>query len=129
MDLYRDNILDHYQNPRNWGSLTGSAVKVSHNNPSCGDSITVSLKLDSGKIADIKFTGNGCAISMASASMLTEYIMGKSVTDALVVKREDVEKLLGTKLTLARLKCALLPLETIRQALVESAKTRLPKPS
>jgi len=118
MDLYRDNILDHFRNPRNYGTLAGSATRVSQNNPSCGDSITINIDLSQkGKIRAVSFTGTGCAISVASASMLTEFIKGKTSTEVLALQKEDVERLLGLKLTLARIKCALLPLETIHQAL------------
>ena len=119
MDLARDNFLDHFRNPRNYGQLRGAAIRVSQNNPSCGDAITINLDLsENGKIVRaVSFTGTGCAISVASASMLTEYIKGKTTPEILAIQKEDVERLLGIKLTLARIKCALLPLETIHQAL------------
>ena len=82
-DLYREVILDHYKNPRHAGRITGEdAVEVELQNPTCGDEIRISLRLDGGRIADVRFEGRGCSISMASASMMTEALRGKTLDQA-----------------------------------------------
>lgn len=123
-NLYRENILDHYKHPRNFGPLSDAKTSFSLNNPLCGDTIKISLKFNphkktanSSAVEQIRFEGVGCAISIASASMLTEFVQGKSIRHVLQLDKDDVLKLLGITLTPTRLKCALLPLETIHKAL------------
>lgn len=121
---YRENILDHYKNPRNFGKLHKPTAGFKMFNSACGDVISMEVKIDTtpssgNKIADIKFQGEGCAVSMASASLLTTYAKGKKITDILSLGTEDVLKLLGIILTPSRLKCALLPLETLQKTLLE----------
>lgn len=121
MDLYRETILDHYKNPRNFGHLTGAHVTSEEINVSCGDRIGIEIVFSSkgkkGKvIKDIRFNGEGCAINQASASMLTEKVIGMDVLDVMKLSLKDVEKLLGTTLTPSRVKCAILPLEAIQKA-------------
>jgi nitrogen fixation NifU-like protein len=82
MDLYREEILDHYKHPRHFGDLKDFETKDSDRNSSCGDSLEMGVKVKNGKIIDVKFSGLGCAISMAAASMLTEMLLGKTVTQA-----------------------------------------------
>jgi nitrogen fixation protein NifU and related proteins len=123
MDLYRDIILDHYKNPRNFGKLD-HPDHVSHgSNASCGDQIEIQVKILNSKlktekkISEIKFHGVGCAISMAVASMLTEYAKTHDLKSILKLKRGDVEKMLGTTLTISRVKCGLLPLEVLQEVI------------
>jgi len=119
MDLYRENILDHYKHPRNFGHLEGAFVTSEEINVSCGDRIVIDVRLKQGKtptIEEIRFSGEGCAINQASASMLTEKVTGMNVVDVLNLTLADVEALLGTQLTPSRVKCALLPLEAIHKA-------------
>ncbi len=119
MDLYRENILDHYKHPRNFGHLEGAFVTSEEINVSCGDRIAIEVRLRRGKtpvIEEIRFNGEGCAINQASASMLTEKVTGMKVADVLNLTLTDVEALLGTRLTPSRVKCALLPLEAIHKA-------------
>ena len=78
-DIYREIILDHYRNPRNKGRLPNADVSIHDSNPLCGDEIDIHLKVEEEKVKEIKFEGRGCAISQASASMLTEMIVGKSL--------------------------------------------------
>jgi len=122
MDLYRDNILDHYRNPRNFGKIENPDFQAEENNPLCGDKIKMEIKLLTTHyplqtIQDIKFSGVGCAISMASASMLTEKVKGKSIAEIKNLKSEDILEMLGVTLTPTRLKCALLPLEVLHKAI------------
>lgn len=116
MDIYRETILDHYKNPRNFGRLVSPTAHTEEINISCGDRIIVDVLVESGHVTDIRFIGEGCAIHQASASMLTEKVKGMDVSQVLALAREDVEALLGTSLTPSRIKCALLPLEAIQKA-------------
>ena len=117
-DLYRDEILEHYREPHNFGTLDEPDATYEGNNPLCGDRITMMLTLDdAGKISDVAFSGRGCAISQASASLLTDEIRGRSVEEVEVMKNQDILDLLGIEISPARLKCALLSLDTLQHAL------------
>lgn len=120
MDIYREEILEHWRSPQNWGVITQPDVVVEQVNPLCGDEITLYFKIEGGKVADVSFFGSGCAISIASASLLSEMIKGKKVRVLSKLTGEDVLKLLGaSKSNLgfppARLKCAFLALEALRK--------------
>ena len=117
-DLYRDEILEHYRHPHNFGTLDEPDVRHEMANPLCGDRITMMLGIsDEGTIDEVAFTGRGCAISQASASMLTDQIRGMSLADVAQLDRENVLDNLGIEISPARLKCALLSLQTLRSAL------------
>ncbi|CAN5814663.1 SUF system NifU family Fe-S cluster assembly protein [soil metagenome] len=119
-DLYRDEILEHYRNPHNFGTLASPDAVSEGANPLCGDRITLMLGIsDEGTIEEVAFTGRGCAISHASASMLTDEIRGKPLDEISRLGREEVLESLGIEISPARLKCALLSLQTLRSALVE----------
>ena len=114
-DLYRENILDHYQNPRNYGSLDDPDISYEDDNPMCGDVIRIDVKLDEeNRISQVSFSGEGCAISTASASMLTEKVLGKTVDAVKQIGKEDILDMLGIQLGPVRLKCALLPLKVLK---------------
>lgn len=120
--LYRDLILDHYRNPQNFGTLPDADATHEEDNPFCGDHIGMQVKVRSQKskvksIVNIRFHGEGCAISTACASMLTEKVLGMTLENAKKLKKEDVLELLGIELTPTRLKCALLPLEVLQKTL------------
>ena len=116
-DLYRDEILEHYRNPHNFGILESPTTAKEGANPLCGDRITLMLGInDSGTIEDVAFTGRGCAISQASASMLTDEIKGKPLTEIANLGKQDVLENLGIEISPARMKCAMLSLETLREA-------------
>ena len=116
-DLYRDEILEHYRNPHNFGILESPTTAKEGANPLCGDRITLMLGIDEeGKIADVAFTGRGCAISQASASMLTDEIKGKTLDEISHMGSKDVLDNLGIEISPARMKCAMLSLETLREA-------------
>jgi len=121
-DLYRDYILEHYRRPHNFGILDDANAQHEGANPLCGDRITMQLRLSGGKIAAVGFTGRGCAISQASASLLTDEIKGKSVDDAEKLNADSVLELLGIEVSPARLKCALLSLDTLQHALHDTGK-------
>lgn len=114
-DLYRENILDHYQNPRNYGTLEHPDISYEDDNPLCGDVIKIELTLDDeDRIIQVGFTGEGCAISQASASMLTEEILGRTLDDVKQISKEDVLDMLGIQLGPVRIKCALLSLKVLK---------------
>ena len=116
MDLYGEIILDHYKNPRHKGSLKNPDLSAEGQNPLCGDGIRIDIKINAkGKIEDIYFDGQGCAISQASASMLTEKILGKNKKDIQKLKNKDILQMLNIPLSPSRIKCALLPLEVLKK--------------
>ena len=117
-DLYRDEILEHYRHPHNFGTLEQPDVVQEGSNPLCGDRLTLMLQVDEGGvIRDVAFTGRGCAISQASASMLTDRIRGLTLDDVARIGRADVLDDLGIEISPARLKCALLSIDTLRRSL------------
>jgi len=120
-DLYRDYILEHYHRPHNFGVLEAPTVSYEGNNPLCGDRLTMMLGIEDGVVKEVAFTGRGCAISQASASLLTDEIRGKTVEEVEKMTPEDVLELLGVEISPARLKCALLSLDTVAHALAEGA--------
>ena len=123
-DLYRDYILEHYRRPHNFGVLEDANASHEGSNPLCGDRITLQLRLSGGQIAGVGFTGRGCAISQASASLLTDEVKGKSIETAARMTSTDVLDLLGIEISPARLKCALLSLETLQHALGDAAPAK-----
>ena len=116
-DLYRDYILEHYRRPHNFGVLDNATTTQEGANPLCGDRITLQLRVSEGQIAGVGFTGRGCAISQASTSLLTDEIKGKAVDAASGITAGDVLEMLGIEISPARMKCALLSLETLHGAL------------
>ncbi len=123
-DLYRDEILEHYRRPHNFGKLQHPDVSYEGANPLCGDRLTMMLDLDeSGTVTDVAFTGRGCAISQASASMLTDTLRGRSTEELGRLAKDDVLELLGIEISPARLKCALLSLDTLQHAIAERSAT------
>lgn len=113
-DIYREVILDHYRHPRNFGKLEKPDIRVKDANPLCGDVIELTLKVQDSRIEDVKFNGQGCAISQAAASMLTEAIKGKTVEEAKAFGKDDMLKALGIEVGPTRIKCALLALKTLK---------------
>lgn len=117
-DLYREEILEHYRRPHNFGTLEEPDAVHEGSNPLCGDRITMMLALSpEGLVTDVAFTGRGCAISQASASLLTDQVRGRPIADLETMAGQEVIELLGIDISPARLKCALLSLETLQQAL------------
>ncbi|HLR61340.1 MAG TPA: SUF system NifU family Fe-S cluster assembly protein [Lentibacillus sp.] len=135
--LYRQVIMDHYKNPRNKGSVDGDALAVDMNNPTCGDRIQLQLQVEDGVVQDAKFTGEGCSISMSSASMMTQAVKGKKLDDALNMSKAfsdmmlgedvdtegldmgDVEALQGVSQFPARIKCATLAWKAMEKGVQE----------
>ena len=113
-EMYRENILDHYRHPRHHGTIENPDVSYEDGNPLCGDRLRMDFKLEDGRIADVAFSGHGCSISQASASMLCEKIAGQSLEEAKKLSKDDVLEMLGIELGPVRLKCALLALKTMK---------------
>ena len=118
--LYAEDILDHYKHPRNFGQLDHPDIHVEASNPLCGDRLAMDLRVKDGVVEDVAFSGQGCAISQASASMLTEEIVGRRVEDLADTTREDILDMLGVEVSYARMKCATLSLGLLRLALAEA---------
>lgn len=127
-DMYQEKILEHYRKPRNSGHLPNADRSGTESNPLCGDKITMELKLDpsSSKVEDIKFSGDGCAISVACASMLTIEVKGKALKVVGDLKQADIEKLAGVPLSPVRIKCAMTGLVALQHAI--SNGSQVPKP-
>jgi nitrogen fixation NifU-like protein len=127
--LYRENILDHYKNPRNYGEIEDADAEAEGMNPLCGDEVTITVAFadDGDTIEDVKFSGRGCAISQAATSMLTELVKGRSASEVATLPREDLLDEVGVPLTPVRLKCAILGLSTLRLALHKEKGTPLPE--
>ena len=115
--MYKENIIDHYKNPHNHGTIENADIKFTENNPLCGDVITVTLKVNDHKVDDIKFMGQGCAISTAATSMLTEEIKGKQIEEVKKVSRDDVVEMLGIEIGPVRTKCAVLGLVAVKEGI------------
>jgi nitrogen fixation NifU-like protein len=108
-DMYRQQILDHYKNPRNYGDLEDPDISHTGENPMCGDTITVDVSLDDEeRIKRVAFSGEGCAISQASASMLSERLQGMTLDELDAMDRDDVIDMLGVDISPMRVKCAVL---------------------
>ncbi len=117
MDYYREEILDHYKNPRNFGEIEDATHSAREANASCGDLMELQLKVENGKVVDVAFKGMGCALSIAAASLLTEAIKGKSVSEARAVDKKMMNELLGIEVSATRSKCVFLPLRGLKKAL------------
>lgn len=114
-EIYRQRILDHYKNPRHFGALKKYTHSFGHQNISCGDQLQFRVNVQKNKIADIGFTGAGCAVSMASASLVSEFLIGKSFTVIQKLDKGAVKKLLGIPISGARELCAMLSVETLKK--------------
>ncbi len=113
--MYRELILDHYQNPRNWGAVEEPDIDHAEDNPLCGDHLRLTVKLDAeDRVVEVGWEGEGCAISQASASMLGEEIKGKTLEDLKGFSKEDILEMLGISISPVRLKCALLSLKVLK---------------
>ena len=121
--LYREHILDHYRHPRNQGVLEDADISCELDNPVCGDVVRLDVRLADGRVSEARFSGRGCVISMASASMLTEEIMGKAVEELRTLEDEDVFEMLGITLGPVRAKCGVLPLRVLQEGMKRLEET------
>lgn len=125
--LYHEIIMDHYRKPRCWGMLTGATVQAGLDNPSCGDSVAWQALIEQDKVIQVAFEGKGCVISLATASLLAEWVGQKSCGEVMLADAQLVQGLLGTTLGITRLKCALLPLEALHKAITLYVEQNAPK--
>jgi len=123
MGFYKELIMDHYRNPRNRFKIANPDFSTEQFNPSCGDSIAIQGTLDGDLLKELAFEGKGCVISQASASILTEFCVGKTIDEVLALRQEDLPSMLGMQLGSMRIKCALLPLLAIQEG-VSSCKKK-----
>jgi len=117
MDYYREYILDHYRNPRNYGKLEDPDIHSEDSNPLCGDQLAMDMQVEGDRIKEVRFLGRGCAISQAAASMLSEMIEGKTVQEVVALGKDEVLEELGIAISPARTKCAFLSLRVLHRGL------------
>ena len=118
LDMYQEQVMDHYRSPRNRGTIEHADITFHDYNPLCGDEVVLTVKVNDSRIADIKFSGQGCAISQAATSMLTEEVTGKTFKEVLGMQNKEVLGLLGIPISPARLKCALLGFKALEKGIV-----------
>ncbi len=128
-DLYRDYILEHYRRPHNFGVLEDPSASYEGANPLCGDRITMQITVKDGVVTEVGFTGRGCAISQASASLLTDEVKGKPADAVAGFGADDLLELLGIEISPARLKCAMLSFDSLQHLLDEAGIKPLTKSS
>ena len=115
MDIYREQIIDLYEHPLNYGDVEDADFSYEEDNPLCGDVIRIEVKLDeNGRVGQVSWSGDGCAISQASASLLTEEIKGMTLAEVKAFDKETLLELIGVPLSMARVKCALLSLKVLK---------------
>lgn len=124
MNLYRDNMMDHYKNPRNFGSVQNPSITAPAHNPFCGDKLEIDLVITNSIISDFKFRGDMCAVAMSAASMLSEDIIGSTIEEAKHINKEQLLTYFGSDLTTSRVKCASLVLDALSEALTSYDKTK-----
>ncbi len=118
-DLYREKILDHYGNPRNEGVMENADISHERENPICGDVVQLDIRVEDGRVTEARFSGQGCVISMASASMFTEEIKGKTISELKQLDDEDIFRMLGVELGPSRYHCGVLPLKVLQEAIAD----------
>jgi nitrogen fixation NifU-like protein len=126
-DIYKETILDHYRHPRNYGDLPNANAHAKDANNLCGDVIEMQVRVTAGMIEDVRFRGEGCAISMATASMLTEFSKRKRVSEVKKLGKDDLIRLLGADPGPARIECALLALGVLKAAVNAQQSTKFPE--
>lgn len=124
MKLYKEILMDHYQNPRNRGRIDNPDFATAQYNPSCGDSVSFEGVIKDDILKSLSFEGKGCVISQATASMFTEYFVGKNIDDILKVEEQEILKIIGVQLGPTRTRCALLSLIALQDGILEYKKSK-----
>lgn len=122
MNFYKEELTDHFKNPRNYGVLEDASIKTEEHNPSCGDSVQLQLLVQDDVVKKIAFTGKGCVISLAAASMLTQKVLGMNLNSILEISNDTIAKMVSIPLGPTRLKCALLSLNALQNGIREYLK-------
>jgi len=122
VDIYQKEVIDHYKHPRNFGRIKSNSKSTYAENPSCGDSIRIDAVIKNGKIKDIKFSGEGCAIAIASASMLTQRVRNMEVVEIADIDFDHVKDMLGVEIHQGRKRCAMLALNTLKKLILKELK-------
>ena len=117
LDIYAENLIRHYEKPHNRGKLAHPSIQMHEDNPSCGDSIDVYLDIEGNKVKDVKFTGDGCSISVGSASMLTDHVKDKTLSEIKKIDKDELIELIGIDPGPGRMHCATLALKAIKSAI------------
>ena len=115
MDIYKEEIIDHYENPRNYGDVDGYTVCERDSNASCGDMVEFQLSVKNGVVEDVGWKGVGCAITMASSSKLSEWVKGRKVEELKKKSVEELVKIVGIEVSAGRKKCVLLPIQVLKK--------------
>jgi len=115
--FYKELLMDYYKNPRNRGHIEGASISTVQYNPSCGDSVSFDLVIEDGVVKKLSFDGKGCVISQATASLCTEYFVGKHIDEILALEKEDIKDIIGMELGATRIKCALLSLVALKEGI------------
>ena len=123
--LYVEHIMDHYRNPRNFGKIPDAQIKNHESNTLCGDEYEFDLKLENGIVSEIKFFGDGCAISKASASLLSDNLIGKNLEQIKSLTEKDILKFLGIEVNAMRMKCAMFPLVIVLRGIENFEKEKI----
>jgi len=122
MKLYKDRLMDHFQNPRNKGKLENPDFSTAQHNPSCGDSVSVQGVVKDNVLSAIAFEGKGCVMSQAAASILSEFCISKTVDEILAIQKEDLPEIIGMEIGPIRIKCALLALIALKDGILQYKK-------
>jgi nitrogen fixation NifU-like protein len=124
MDIYAENIMDHYKNPRHRGEIADFSARVHEVNTTCGDEVFLDVKIQDGVLVNAAFRGEGCAISQAGASILLDEVIGFSLEEILGLSKKDIVEMMGVDLTARRMKCAVLALLALKNAIMEFRKAK-----
>lgn len=126
-DLYQEELMDIFKNPHNRGKLAGATVSSSKKNPMCGDNLSLDLQIEDGVIKDAKFDGSACSVSVISASIMTDFLIGKKLSEVRKITKDDLLKMINLNLTTSRVACATLIFTALEDAIKNMKKEKKKK--